>query len=122
MGRENNMEKARRLEDKIANAFRDGGFWVFVRKNRIDVLAFTPDCSLGYVIECKNYELSRKQQQNAVQQLNREEYYARDICEYLGINVKYLLKILCAQSFHHGSFRYGIYQYTPSDLIEHALR
>jgi hypothetical protein len=59
------------LEDQVAEAFEKQGYIVFKRKNHCDVLAVKPDMALAYLVECKDYVLSRKQQILAVRELNR---------------------------------------------------
>ena len=50
------------LEDKAAGEFKKQGYIVFTRRNHCDVLAVKPDMALAYLVECKDYELSPKQQ------------------------------------------------------------
>ena len=55
------------LEEKIAQAFLKMKYRVFLRRNRCDILAVRG--KLAYLVECKNYILSKKEQKSAVRQL-----------------------------------------------------
>lgn len=67
------------LEDAVSEAFRKKGFIVFTRQNHCDVLAVKPDMSLAYLVECKDYSLSRKQQILAIRELNRNYTHALEL-------------------------------------------
>lgn len=67
------------LEDAVAEAFKKRGYIVFTRRNHCDVLAVKSDMSLAYLVECKDYVLSRKQQLLAVRELNRNYTHALEL-------------------------------------------
>ena len=67
------------LEDRVAKAFQKQGYIVFKRKNHCDVLAVKPSMAVAYLVECKDYALSRKQQILAVRELNRNYTHALEI-------------------------------------------
>jgi len=67
------------LEDQVAEAFKKRGYIVFKRRNHCDVLAIKPDMALAYLMECKDYELSQKQQKLAVRELNRNYTHALEL-------------------------------------------
>ena len=105
------------LEDMIAEAFTKQGYIVFTRKNHCDVLAVKPDMALAYLVECKDYELSRKQQSMAVRELNRNYTYALELLKDNRLYPEKILRVLIAQAFSHQSR--GILQYTPTEFLEH---
>ena len=107
------------LEDRVADAFRRKGFIVFVRKNRCDVLAVDVKSELAYLVECKDYELSPKQQRLAVRELNRN--YVRSLETLLSnrLYVNKVLKFLVAKGFSYRSR--GIFQYTPDEFLAKVL-
>jgi len=83
------------LEDKISEAFHKRGYIVFTRKNHCDVLAVKPDMTLAYLVECKDYELSKKQQKLAVRELNRNYTHALELLinqEYSAVHPRGLHK------------------------------
>lgn len=105
------------LEDTIAQAFEDKGYIIFVRKNHCDVLAVKPDMSLAYLVECKDYELSRKQQLLAVRELNRNYTHALELLIEKRLCPEEILKVLIAKGFtYHAK---GLLQYKPKTFIEH---
>ncbi len=105
------------LEDTIAEAFKNEGYIVFTRRNHCDVLAVKPDMSLAYLIECKDYQLSRKQQSLAVRELNRNYTYALELLNQNRLHPQKILRVLVAQAFNHRSR--GILQYTPKEFLQH---
>jgi hypothetical protein len=106
------------LEDAVANAFRRKGYIVFVRRNHCDVLAVKPDMSLAYLVECKDYVLSRKQQILAVRELNRNYTYALEILIRNRLFPERILKVLVAKGFAYRAR--GIMQYTPKAFLKHV--
>lgn len=109
----------RLLEDRITEAFRRRGYIVFTRKNHCDVLAVKPDMKLAYLVECKDYELSRKHQRLAVRELNRNYTYALELLIKNRLCPEKILRILVAQSFAYQAK--GILQYTPDAFVKHIL-
>lgn len=107
------------LEDKVAEAFRRKGFIVFVRKNHCDILAVDAQSELAYLVECKDYALSPKQQRLAVRELNRN--YVRSLETLLAnrLYVSKVLKFLVARGFSYQSR--GVFQYTPNELLAKVL-
>lgn len=105
------------LEDAVANAFRKEGYIVFTRRNHCDVLAVKPDMSLAYLVECKDYELSRKQQLLAVRELNRNYTHALELLIHERLCPEKILKVLVARGFTYQAKK--ILQYTPEAFIEH---
>ncbi|MEM3730719.1 MAG: hypothetical protein QW667_00855 [Candidatus Bathyarchaeia archaeon] len=105
------------LEDKIAAAFEKNGYIVFVRRNHCDVLAVKSDMSLAYLVECKDYVLSRKQQVLAVRELNRNYTHALELLIKQHLCPDKVLKVLVAQGFAYQAR--GILQYTPETFLEH---
>ncbi len=105
------------LEDAVSEAFRKGGFIVFTRQNHCDVLAVKPDMSLAYLVECKDYALSKKQQVLAVRELNRNYTHALELLIKQHLCPQKILKVLVARGFAYQSR--GILQYTPKTFIEH---
>ncbi|MCX8176627.1 MAG: restriction endonuclease [Candidatus Bathyarchaeota archaeon] len=104
------------LEDKVAEAFRRKGYMVWLRKNRCDILAVRD--SIAYLVECKNYVLSSKQQRLAVRQLNRNYTKALEILLRQRVWVNRVLKVLVANGFAYQAR--GILQYTPEEFLEHV--
>lgn len=105
------------LEDKLGEAFEKRGYIVFVRRNHCDVLAVKPDMSLAYIVECKNYVLSRKQQLLAVRELNRNYTYALEILLQKCLCPEKILRVLVAKGFTYHAR--GILQYKPENFIKH---
>ena len=105
------------LEDEVAEAFKRRGYIVFKRKNHCDVLAVRPDMALAYLVECKNYSLSRKRQRLAVRELNRNYTHALEILLKNRLHPETILKVLVAQGFSYQSR--NILQYTPTEFIRH---
>jgi len=106
------------LEDMIAEAFEKKGYIVFTRRNHCDVLAVRPDMSLAYLIECKDYALSRKQQVLAVRELNRNYTRALELLMQKHLCPEKILKVLVAKGFAYQAR--GILQYTPEPFIRHV--
>jgi len=105
------------LEDSVSEAFRKRGFIVFTRQNHCDVLAVKPDMSLAYLVECKDYSLSRKQQVLAVRELNRNYTHALELLIKQRLCPQKILKVLVARGFAYQAR--GILQYTPETFIAH---
>jgi hypothetical protein len=105
------------LEDIVSRAFRKKGFIVFTRQNHCDVLAVKPDMSLAYLVECKDYVLSRKQQILAVRELNRNYTRALELLIKQRLYPERIVKVLIARGFAYQAR--GILQYTPERFIEH---
>lgn len=105
------------LEDRVAEVFRKAGYIVFVRKNHCDVLAVNPKSELAYLIECKDYELSPKQQRLAVRELNRNYTHALELLIANRLFVKMVLKALVARGFAYRAK--GIFQFTQTSLERH---
>lgn len=105
------------LEDQIAEAFEKNGFIVFKRKNHCDVLAVKSNTAVAYLVECKDYKLSRKQQILAVRELDRNYTHALEIFLENRLFAEKVLKILVAQAFAYQAR--GICQYTPTELLRH---
>lgn len=108
------------LEDRVAEAFRNAGFIVFVRQNRCDILAIAPSLEIAYLVECKNYELSYKQQKLAVRELNRNYTRALELLLKNKLYAKKILKVLVARGFTYKAR--GILQYTPEEFLNHISR
>jgi hypothetical protein len=106
------------LEDAVAEAFKKRGFIVFIRRNHCDVLAVKPDMSLAYLVECKDYILSRKQQVLAVRELNRNYTHALELLIRERLCPERILKVLVAEGFAYQAR--GILQYTPKTFIKHV--
>jgi len=105
------------LEDQVAEAFKKRGYIVFTRRNHCDVLAIKPDMALAYLVECKDYELSQKQQKLAVRELNRNYTHALELLLETHLNPQRILKVLVARSFEYQAR--GIFQYTPEEFLQH---
>jgi hypothetical protein len=105
------------LEDMISEVFRRKGFIVFTRQNHCDVLAVKPDMSLAYLVECKDYALSRKQQVLAVRELNRNYTHALELLIRQRLFPEKILRVLVARGFAYQAR--GILQYTPEKFVEH---
>jgi len=106
------------LEDLMADAFRKSGYIVFTRRNHCDVLAVKPDMALAYLVECKDYELSQKQQKLAVRELNRNYTHALELLLETHLNPQKILKVLVARSFSYQAR--GIFQYTTEAFLKHV--
>jgi len=106
------------LEDMIAGAFKKKGYIVFTRRNHCDVLAVKPNMSLAYLVECKNYVLSRKKQLLAVRELNRNYTHALELLIQKRLCPEKILKVLVAKGFAYHAR--GILQYTPETFIQHV--
>jgi len=105
------------LEDKIAETFEEQGYIVFLRKNHCDVLAVMPRAALAYLVECKDYSLSSKQQQLAIRELNRNYTCALEILIEKRLYVNRVLRVLVAQGFAYQAK--GVLQFTPEDFVNH---
>ena len=105
------------LEDRVAEAFEKQGYIVFKRKNHCDVLAVKPNMAVAYLVECKDYQLSRKQQILAVRELNRNYTHALEVLLENRLYAERILKVLVAKAFSYQAR--GIYQYTPADILRH---
>ncbi len=105
------------LEDRVAEAFEKRGYIVFRRKNHCDVLAVKPNTAVTYLVECKDYALSRKQQILAVRELNRNYTHALEILLENRLYAEKILRVLVAHAFSYQAR--GVYQYTPAEIIEH---
>jgi len=106
------------LEDQVAEAFKKRGYIVFKRRNHCDVLAIKPDMALAYLVECKDYELSQKQQKLAVRELNRNYTHALELLLETHLHPQKILKVLVAHSFSYQAR--GIFQYTPEAFLKHV--
>ena len=89
------------LEDTVAEAFRKRGYIVFIRQNHCDILAVRPDMFLAYLVECKDYVLSSKQQLLAVKELNRNYTHALELLVQKCLCLERILKVLVAKGFAH---------------------
>ncbi|MEA2089499.1 MAG: restriction endonuclease [Thermoproteota archaeon] len=107
------------LENQVAEAFQKQGYIVFKRTNHCDVLAVKPDLRLAYLVECKDYVLSKKQQRLAVRELNRNYTHALELLLRNRLFVEKILKVLVAQGFSYQAR--NILQYTPAAFVEHVL-
>lgn len=107
------------LEDLVSEAFKKKGFLVFTRENHCDVLAVKPDMTLAYLVECKDYSLSRKQQILAVRELNRNYTHALELLLKQRLYPEKVLKVLVARGFAYQAK--GILQYTPEKILKHIL-
>lgn len=105
------------LEDRVAEAFEKRGYIIFKRKNRCDVLAIKPSMAVAYLVECKDYALSRKQQILAVRELNRNYTHALEVLLENRLYAERILKVLVAHAFSYQAR--GIYQYTPAEMVKH---
>ena len=105
------------LEDMIGEAFKKKGYIVFLRRNHCDVLAVKSDMSLAYLVECKDYALSRKQQVLAVRELNRNYTHALELLIHKRLCPERILKVLVAKGFAYQAK--GILQYTTETFIRH---
>lgn len=106
------------LEDAVAEAFQKIGYIVFTRRNHCDVLAVKPDMSLAYLVECKDYALSSKQQVLAVRELNRNYTHALELLIQQRLCPEKVLKVLVAKGFAYQAR--GILQYTPETFMRHV--
>ena len=86
-------------------------------KNHCDILAVKPDTALAYLVKCKDYELSRKQQSMAVRELNQNYTYALELLKNHRFYPEKILRVLIAQAFSHQSR--GILQYTSTEFLNH---
>jgi len=105
------------LEDLVAEAFRKLGYIVFIRKNRVDILAVKPDMGLAYLVECKDYDLSEKEQRLAVRELNRNYTRALELLLENRLHPQRILKVLLARSFAYQAK--SVLQYTQEDFFKH---
>jgi len=105
------------LEDEIAEAFDRQGYIVFVRKNHCDILAMMPKANLAYLVECKDYSLSSKQQQLAVRELNRNYTHALELLIASRLYINKVLRVLVAQGFAYQAR--GVLQFTPEEFLNH---
>jgi len=106
------------LEDQVADAFKKRGYIVFTRRNHCDILAIKPDMALAYLVECKDYDLSQKQQKLAVRELNRNYTHALELLLETHFHPQRILKVLVARSFEYQAR--GIFQYTPEAFFRHV--
>lgn len=106
------------MEDEVAEAFKKRGYIVFTRRNHCDVLAIKPDMALAYLVECKDYELSQKQQKLAVRELNRNYTHALELLLETYLHPQRILKVLVARSFQYQAK--SIFQYTPKEFLKHV--
>jgi len=109
------------LEDTIERVLKQEGYIVYKRKNHCDILAVKPNGSLGYLVECKDFKLSKKEQKHAVRQLNRNYVYALELLikDKMWTNTDFIIRVLVAKKFSHQSR--NIRQYTPKEFIAHIL-
>jgi len=107
------------LEDQIAEAFEKRGYIVFKRRNHCDVLAVKPNMALAYLVECKDYQLSSKQQRLAVRELNRNYTHALELLLENRLHPQRILRVLVAHAFSYQAK--NILQYTPTDFLKHIL-
>jgi len=107
------------LEDQIAEAFERRGYIVFKRRNHCDVLAVKPNMALAYLVECKDYQLSSKQQRLAVRELNRNYTHALELLLENRLHSQRILRVLVAHGFSYQAK--NILQYTPTDFLKHIL-
>jgi len=108
------------LEDFIGEAFRKAGYVVFVRRNHCDVLAVSLKSEIAYLVECKDYVLSPKQQRLAVRELNRNYTHALELLLKNKLFVRKVLKVLVAKGFAYRAR--GVLQFTPDAFASHVLR
>jgi hypothetical protein len=73
--------------------------------------------ALAYLVECKDYELSRKQQSHAVRELNHNYTHALELLKDQRLYPEKILRVLIARGFSHQSR--GILQYTATEFLEH---
>jgi len=106
------------LEDMVAETFKKKGYIVFTRQNHCDVLAVKPNMSLAYLVECKDYALSRKQQVLAVRELNRNYTHALELLIQKHLCPEKILKVLVAKGFAYQAR--GMLQYTPETFVQHV--
>ena len=76
-----------------------------------------PDMSLAYLVECKDYSLSRKQQLLAVKELNRNYTHALELLIQKRLCPERILKVLVAGGFTYQTK--GLLQYTAETFIRH---
>ncbi len=107
------------LEDQTAEAFEKRGYIVFKRRNHCDVVAVKPNMALAYLVECKDYQLSSKQQRLAVRELNRNYTHALELLLENRLHPQRILRVLVAHSFSYQAK--NILQYTPTDFLKHIL-
>jgi len=105
------------LEDRVAEVFEKRGYIVFRRRNHCDVLAVKPNVAVAYLVECKDYALSKKQQILAVRELNRNYTHALEVLLENRLYAGRVLKVLVAHAFSYQAR--GIYQYTPAEIVKH---
>lgn len=107
------------LEDAIEFTFKQQEYIVLKRKNYCDILAVNPNMSLAYLVECKDFYLSTKEQKMAVRQLNKNYVHALELLITHRLWPEHILRVLVARRFAHQSR--NILQYTPEELIAHIL-
>jgi hypothetical protein len=107
------------LENQVAEVFDKQGYIVFKRTNHCDVLAVKPDLGLAYLVECKDYVLSKKQQQLAVRELNRNYTHALELLLRKRLFAERILKVLVSKGFAYQAR--NIRQYTPAEFLAHVL-
>jgi len=107
------------LEDQIAETFEKRGYIVFKRRNHCDVVAVKPSMALAYLVECKDYQLSTKQQRLAVRELNRNYTHALELLLENRLHPQRILRVLVAHAFSYQAK--NIFQYTPNDFLKHIL-
>ncbi|MEM2550530.1 MAG: hypothetical protein QW689_08990, partial [Nitrososphaerota archaeon] len=83
-----------------------------------DVLAVNPKSELAYLVECKDYELSPKQQRLAVRELNRNYTHALELLIANKLFVKKVLKALVARGFAYKARE--VLQFTPTSFERHV--
>jgi len=105
------------LEDQVADAFEKHGYIVFKRKNHCDILAVKPDMALAYLVECKDYALSKKQQILAIRELNRNYTRGLELLIQNRLCPGKILKVLVAHGFSYQAKK--VYQYTPTEFLGH---
>ncbi len=77
-------------DGQIAESFEKQGYLVFKQKNNCEVFAVKSDMALAYIVGCKDYELTRKQQILAVRELNRNYTHGLELL---------IKNRLCAEKF-----------------------
>lgn len=79
------------------------------------MVAVKPDGSLAFVVEAKDWSLSRKAQIHAVRQLNRNYTKALEILVERGLRARRIVKVLVARAFAYHSR--GILQFTTDAFL-----
>jgi|GEM_PF-528483 len=109
-----NVLKGVELEDRIASVARENGFIVKVRWWNVDVVLIRGDT--GFVVECKNYELSKGEQRKAIRQLRKNfERMLPMLCEKFNVKQKNVVPVLVANGFSYNS-KY-VLQFKPEEFI-----